>query len=145
MKVSCFVQAAGACFLLLLSGCSTGPFARPAAAERLFEGGPDEVFAEARALLEVRGYRIQQARPASGQIDALSPLQLESGLRQATQRRIRIVVTEESPGRSRVSVIASQAEESETPVHGTSTFERPLRDPGFYDNFFEQLGERLGQ
>lgn len=143
--MKCIVWAAGAWLLLLLSGCSTGPFAKPVAEERLFEVGPDAVFAEARALLEARGYRIQQARPASGSIEALSPLQLETGLRQATQRRIRIVVTEEGPGQSRVSMIAWEAEESESPIHGRSAFERPLRDPGFYNDLFEQLGERLGQ
>lgn len=136
---------AGAGCLLLLGGCRAGPFARAAAEERLFEAEPEVVFAEARALLEARGYRIHQAKPASGRIEALSPLRMETGFRQTFQRRIQVVVVEEGPDQSRVFVTATLLEEADTPVQGASTFERPLPDAFFYEDLFEQLGQRLGQ
>ncbi len=135
--------AAAGSALLLFAACQTGPFSRDVTEERVFAAGPEAVFEETQALLEARGYRIRLANAASGRIEALSLVRTDAGFRQAMQRRIRVVVTEEGPSQTRLAMTVTVLEESEMPVHGQATFERPLRETWFYEDFFDQLAARM--
>jgi hypothetical protein len=128
--------------LLLLSGCQTGPWARAVPEERVYEASPEVVLAEVRALLEARNYRIVREAPAAGKIEALSLIRTDGPSRGAHQGRVRATVVEEAPKRTRVLVEGTFLEESEIPVHGRATFERPW-SAVFYRYFFEDLSERL--
>jgi hypothetical protein len=129
--------------LLLLTGaCQTAPGGRAAADERTFAVSPQAALQEAWALLTERGYRVRMD-PAAGRLEAFSPLRADAGFREAVQRRVRVAVAEEGPGQARVRMTATLLEESEIPVHGRATFERPLVDPWYFELFFEELAARL--
>lgn len=128
--------------LLFLGGCQTGPWTRAAPEERVYEVPPEVVLAEVRALLEARNYRIVKEAPAAGRLEALSLIRTDGLSRGAHQGRVRATVVEEAPGRTRVMVEGTFLEESEIPVHGRATFERPWPTVS-YRYFFEDLSGRL--
>jgi hypothetical protein len=112
--------------------------------ERVYEVPAEMVLVEVRALLEARSYRIRRWVPATGTLEAFSAIRTDGPSRAAHQGRVRLTVVEEAPGRTRVAVLGSFLEESEMPVHGQATFERPW--PTFYYTyFFQDLEDRLSE
>lgn len=117
-------------------------FEAPRPKVRVYQGEQRVVFAAAVNATKNVGFVVSRSRAAQGLIRAHSPLHPGNGFGVAKQHSFEIHVDSFEPGRTEVSVLLREQEESESFAGATDI---PLREHGLYESYFAALDALLAQ
>lgn len=117
-------------------------FEAPRPKVRVYEGEQRVVFDAAVGAMKNIGFTVSRSRAAQGLIKAHSPLHPGSGFGVAKQHTFEIHVDSFEPGKTQVSVLLREQEESESFAGATDI---PLKEHGLYGSYFAALDALLGR
>lgn len=116
-------------------------FEAPQPKIRVYTSEQRPVFDAALRAVKTIGFVVGRSGAAQGIVKAHSPLRASDGFGKARQHAIEVKVESFEPGKTQVSVLLREQEESESFAGATDI---PLREHGLYESYFAALEAGLG-
>ena len=129
------------------AGCDSMPegvrqrFASPEPHIRVFQAAEPAVFEAAQRAVRDIGFRTTHSGQAQGVINAISEIQPANALGEARQYALEARLHAYEPGRTEVSIVFREQQESSSFSGATDI---PLRQHGLYDSYFNAIDATLG-
>lgn len=110
---------------------------------REFEGTADAVLAVAPAVLNSLGFSVTDSSAAHGEIEAISDVRRDSGMRNSTQTRLKLTVVDRDGGYCLATIQAWEMREDENTRGERFTAETGIVNPSFHNSVFDAIAKAL--
>jgi len=138
--------------LLALVGCESMESVRSTVKDRIsgvpprirtVNGDQRQVYAAARHAMEKLGFRFTGGGPAQGRLEGLTRIEGDDNFRSSRQRGIAVRLVPQEGGRVDIQLQMTEIIEEASNRSAMPATETPLRDPGAYEVFFNEVERQL--